>query len=500
MVRAAGPAAVNLPRLPKFPDDQVTRHLCYAVHTDENLREYVLHNVVDSHLQAVCPSYGVDLNGVARHAMLAQRRRNHRKTAFVVIRIMLLLAIVFGVFFRSAVLGLVIFVAVVAAAWWILYLNLRANSLSALKVVTESGVPQDQADALQPDADERLSKLDKANTIVYADGEGDPFIGSGRRLHFYQINPVDVTRAGDGPGRTKRRITPFDAVELHEYLATQIPKLGFDGLRVRNRLYVRGDYAEHVPGLLPDKLAAPESVIHSDWVKSAVRHPTELARTYICMERIMSGGDLVVSMYVRAWLEQDMLSIERIIYFLPPLEQHYRPTREFVAGGTVRANIDAALTATRRLVPVLAGKEVSQWTVIDYARLRRRSEAQGRRQIKAGVRYDYGARTSLREAVAAYNTREHFAEADVIDSFKRLGSRLMHCIERFLDDHGIDTSDFRNQIRLVDNSVNNIGTIQAGTAVVGGQGNIISGHGAVNNFGAGQAGGHQGGSGPMGTP
>lgn len=496
MVRAAGPAAVNLPRLPKFPANKVTRYLCYAVHLDENLCEYILHNVVDSHLQAVCPSYGVDLNCVARHAMLAQRRRNHRKIAFVIIRFMVLLAIVAGVFFRSAVLGLTIFAIAVAAAWWILWRNLRENGLSALKVVTDLGDPQEQADALQPDVEDRLKKLAKANNVIYADGEGDPFIGSGRRLHFYQINPVDVTRPGDGPAGTKRKITPFDAVELHEYLATQIPRLGFDGLRVRNRLYVRGDYAEHVPGLLPDKLAAPESVIHSNWVKSAVQHPTELARTYICMERIMSGGDLVVSMYVRAWLEQDLLSIERIIYFLPPLQRRYRPTREFVAGGTAGVNVDAALTAARRLVPVLAGKDVSVWKTINYARQRQRSEAQARRQIKAGVPYDYGARTSLREAVAAYNTKEHFAEADVIDSFKRLGSRLMHCIENFLDDHGIDTSDFRNQIQLIDNSVSNIGTIQAGTAVVGGQGNIISGHGAVNNFGAGQ----QGGSGPTGTP
>ena len=61
-----------------------------------------------------------------------------------------------------------------------------------------------------------------------------------------------------------------------------------------------------------------------------------------------------------------------------------------------------------------------------------KAEAQARRQIRAGIPYDYGARTSLREAVAAYNTKEHFAEADVIDSFKRLGSRLMDCIETFL--------------------------------------------------------------------
>jgi hypothetical protein len=500
MVRAAGPLAVNLPRLPNFPADKVTRYLCYAVHLDENLREYVLHSVIDSHLQALCPSYGVDLVCVARHTMLAQRRGNFRRAAFVVIRLVLLLAVAAGVISGSAVLAAAIFAVAVLAGWCVLFRNLRANGLSALKVVTDFGKPEDQADPLEPAVEERLRKVEKANVVVYADGEFDPFIGSGRRLHFYQINPVDVTRAGEAPGGGKRQIIPFDAVRLHQYLSTQIPALGFDGLRVRNRLYARGDYVVHVPGLLPDNLMAPQSVIHSDWVKSAVAHPAELARTYICMERIMSGGDLVVSMYVRAWLEQNMLSIERIIYFLPPLQRHYRPTREFVARGAAGVTLDNALMSARRLVPVLAGKRVSGWRLINFARRRQTAEAQARRQIRAGVIYDYGARTSLREAVAAYNTKEHFAEADVIDSFKRLGSRLMDCIEKFLDDHGIDTSDFRNQIQLIDNSVNNIGTIQAGTAVVGGKGNIISGHGAVNNFGSGKTGAQPAAQGPKVTP
>ena len=496
MVRAAGRAPVNLPRLPNFPHDKVTRYLCQAVHMDENLRDYVIHTVVNSHLQALCPSYGMNLVCVARHAVQAQRRRDSRRRSFIVLRFLLLAAIAAGVVFRSVIVAVVILAVVLVAAWLVLSWNIRGDGLSALRVVTDPREPEDQADPLRPDVEERLRKLDRANAVVYADGEGDPFIGSGRRLHLFQINPVDVTRADDGPGGTKRTITPFDAIELHQYLATQIPALGFGGLRVRNRLYARGDYAVHVPGLLPDKLAAPESVIHSDWVKSAVEHPTDLARTYLCLERIMSGGDLVVSMYVRAWLEQDLLSLERIIYFLPPLQRYYRPTREFVARGAAGVTLDAGQTAARRLVPVLAGKQVSGWRPVNYARYRKRLEAQARRQINARIPYDYGARTSLREAVAAYNTKEHFAEADVIDSIKRLGSRLMSCIETFLDDHGIDTSDFRNQIQLIDKSVSNIGTIQAVTAMVGGHGNIISGHGAVNNFSPGQAGAQPGGRSP----
>jgi hypothetical protein len=218
------------------------------------------------------------------------------------------------------------------------------------------------------------------------------------------------------------------------------------------------------------------------------------------MERVMASGQLVVGMYVRAWLEQDLLSIERVLYFLPPLRNYYRPTRDLMARGETGATREAVVTSARRVLPVLLGKPVSGKRRSDFGARRREAEAKGRREIKKGYVYDYGARTSLREAVAAYDATEHFDEADVLDGVKRLSRRLLDCIQEFLDDHGIDTSDFKQQMQLINNSVSNIGSIQAGTAVVGGQGNIVTGHGAVNNFGSGQATGQPGAGIPQATP
>jgi hypothetical protein len=482
----------TFPPLPGFPGDAATRCLCHAIHEDDDLRDYVLHTVVDPHLKATCPAYGVDLVAAGRHAALARRRLANQQAAFWLVRVILVLAVAAGVVLRSVTAGAVIFCAALVAAWCVLFQQLRAARISALKAVTDPAPPEDQAGPLPPEVEERLGKLSKANAVIYARGEGDPFIGSGRRLHWFQFNPIDVTRAGQDSAGSKRTLRAFTAVELHHYLATQVPKLGFDGLRVRNRLYVRGDYVPHVPGLLPDSYAAPEPVVRSDWVKSGVEHPTERARTYICMERIMSGGELVVSMYVRAWLEQNLLSIERIIYFLPPLQERFRPERELIAGGAAGATVRAFATAARRTLPVLAGARVSRRRPGSAAVVSRRAEAKARREIKAGFPYDYGARTSLREAAAAYDTKEHFAEADVLDSAKRLGRRLMDCIEKFLDDRGVDTSEFHDQVQFINNTVSNIGSIQAANAVVGGQGNIIAGHGAVNNFGPGPAAAPQG--------
>ena len=95
--------------------------------------------------------------------------------------------------------------------------------------------------------------------------------------------------------------------------------------------------------------------------------------------------------------------------------------------------------------------------------------------------HDYGAKTSLREAVADYQTEAYFQESDVLDTARRLDRRLLDCLNKFLDDHGVNASE---QIELANKASIHIRTIQSGNAVVGGQGNIIVGHGAVNNFGA----------------
>ena len=192
----------HAPRLPGSPSDAVTRCLCHAVHLKEDLRDYVLNTVVDPHMRAICPSYGVDLVAVVRHAVLAQRRQNARQTAFIIIRAIVLLAIVLGIVLRSPAIVVGLLLPALLAAWGIL--TTRAGDLSALRAVTDLRVPpEDHADPLPADTEDRLRELGTANVIVYADGEGDPFIGSGRRLLFTQVHPVDVTRPGQDPSGNK---------------------------------------------------------------------------------------------------------------------------------------------------------------------------------------------------------------------------------------------------------------------------------------------------------
>jgi hypothetical protein len=488
----------TLPPMPRMPSDAVTRYLCHAVHLDENLRDYVLHTVVNPHLQAVCPSFGVNLVAVARHAVAARQRIQTRRTAFIACRVTAVLAIGIGIITREPFVPIGLLIATIAAAYSVLAWSLLADLRRAREAFVSSSPPEDQASPLDSNIEDRLQDVEKANVIVYHTGEGDPFIGSGVRQHFGQVHTVNVTCPATDASGNKAVIKSFDAITLHAYLAKEMLAMGLNGLQVKNRLYVRGDSAKNINGLLPDQYSSPRSRVKPDQVRSGALQPTATGRTYVCAERVREGGELVIGMYVRAELEQDLLFIERSLYFLPPIQDRYRPALDLDANDFTSMTVTPLRTAASRVLPMLMGKPLSGKDRANFASELEKAETEARREIRKGYQYDYGARTSLREAVASYSMKEHFDQADVLREAQALDRRLLGLIKRFLDDRGVDASEFSRNIQQV-----TIGTIQAGTAVVGGQGHLVTGHGAVNNFGSTQARGQaagQSGKGSAGTP
>lgn len=491
-----------LPPLPTLAPDWATRCLCHAVHLDENLRDYVLHTVVNPHLRAVCPSFGVNLVAVARHAVAARQRDQIERNTFIACRLVAVLAIGLGIIVGSlyVVIGLLIpaiLVAFGALAW-----SLRSDLGRAREAIVSASPPDDLAAPLDSETEDRLNEVAKANVIVYAQDEFDPFIGSGRIQHYAQVPPVNVAQPATTSSGRKAVVKRFDVVELHAYLAKELLAMGLHDVQVKNRLYVRGDYAAHISGLLPDPYRGPRSRVPPDQVRSGALQPTARVRTYICVERVREGGLLVIGMYARAELERDLLSIERSLYFLPPIQNVYLPTRDLMANDFATMTLDPVKTAARRVIPMLLGRPLSGKERQHYAQEREKEENKDRKEIQKGYSYDYGALTSLREAAAAYSASMHFDQSDILREARTLDRRLLDLIKGFLDQHGVDTSELSKNIQQVTTAVTNIQSLQAGNAVIGGQGNLVTGHGAVNNSGnvqGGQAGG-QPGQGVRGTP
>jgi hypothetical protein len=480
----------ELPWIPRTHDDKVTRNVCHAAHLFEPLQSFAHYLIVDTSARAVCPAFGIDLVAVARHVSMARARRIRRDRLLLLFRAAIAAAGATGVTLTALSAGGgpgldlaplaaagVAMAACAAAAWAVLFWYVRAKRASALAVLSGTR-PRDQADPLPQAAEDRLDEAAHANVMVYAGDQGDPFIGSGKRLAQWQTDPLDITAAAES-----RTVVPFDEIELHHYLETQIPQLGFDDLEVSNRLYVQGDRAKYIGGLVPDPSGPPRSLLGARWLAAGLKQPSEHARTYVCTERVQMGGDLVTCMYLRTRIEQGLMSIDGLIYFLPPLAQIWLPDRKLLAGGRPRAAWVAARTASRETLPMLRGRSALKWRPDVFRAEARKERTTMRREQKAGLDHDYGAVVSLREALAGYDTKHYYEVSDVIDTAKRLMQRQLNCVIQFLDDHGVDTSALKEQAARIYQQISytagdtiTVGRVEGGT-------NIIGSHGAVNNYG-----------------
>ncbi|ROO84830.1 hypothetical protein EDD29_2359 [Actinocorallia herbida] len=467
--------AYRPPTLPRFAQELVTRDLCYSVHVDERLRELVLTTVVDNGSRAVCPSFGIDLARVARHAVRARRRR-YVQDALMLAAWLLGLAMTGLAATRGwgtvSVLGAV---AAVPVAFVALAGRVYGDLAAAIDV--GRGVKAD-APALDAETEARLAEVGQAKVVIYSTGENDPFIGSGRRLNNFQLGPIDISEAGLDDNGDPKPLLPFTAVDLHTYLARNMPNMGISGLTARNRLYARGDCVHLIPGLLPDKQRPPATTVHADLLKAGVLQPTEVARTFLCVEHSIRGGDLVVCMYLRAWIEQDLLSVERLVYLLPPLLPRLRVDQDVLVSGRLAAVLKAVLEGARWAPRALTFRPTPYTRPAKERRANAKERRRAKREVRGGYRHDYGSRISVREAVAAYDTTEFHEKSDVADISRRLQYAFLNHVEKFLDDHGVELSRFRDQVKIINRY--DIGTLQGGNVVIGGEGNLISGHGQVN--------------------
>jgi hypothetical protein len=184
-----------LPQLPDRAHDSVTRCLCHAVHLHTGLRQYVLGTVVESRHRARCPGFGVDLIAVARHAASADQRCRFRKTSFLVLRLAIVVGAAVAGFLGSAAAAALIALAGLMTAWGILFWSIREERAIARATIDDPRLPGELAPALPRDLEDQLENVGQANVIVYAKGQGDPFIGSGIRLDRFALTPIDVTRA-----------------------------------------------------------------------------------------------------------------------------------------------------------------------------------------------------------------------------------------------------------------------------------------------------------------
>ncbi|MFF5532186.1 hypothetical protein ACFY71_06860 [Streptomyces cinerochromogenes] len=489
-----------LPSLPQYRKDGVTRRLSASVHLDDDFALYVDRALTGDRLNALGLSLNINFVALARHARVATLRRaalDRRLACLLAAVPVTLLVALWGLVNAHPSLGWVAIFGPLGAytVAWILVRHTEARSRDAARTAFLSAErPEQTAPPVEPEAESALHDLKRANVLPYADEAAytKPFVGSGDKIKEVVWQPVDISRPADAPGGGKLRLRPFDVIDLHTYVARQMENIsGLQGLRARNRLYVRGSNAHLIPELVPDPTRRPRAQIPKQLVQAGLRTPGAGMRTHLCLERVGEGGRLIVSMYLRAILQPPSLTWEVAAYAIPPLDGRFHRVDRLPVAPLERW-WDLVRHATRRTGPELRGSVGRILRRHRWQREHERALARTRRAItKQHVRHDYGATGSLREDLGAWDEAGYIERTDAQDYLFRLQQGVLTATERFLRDHNIDTSSFDKAVQVINTQTYNIGNV-SGPSNFGAHGTVL--------LGGQQGPGPQGGPGSQGGP
>jgi hypothetical protein len=455
------------------PDDLVTRLLSAATYMREGFADRVSGELLAPSRGALSPLWQVDAVQLARHAAQAQRFRRTRDVwlaasfGYLIVAGTLTLGLLFtGLLnvIQAILVWVILWVWAYLLAVVLVFRQARAARHAAVAVIyePEAAVPPPLA---RPSVEQGLADLNRTNAVLFR-GESSPFVGSGVNVDSWHLTldvskrvmPEHGRRAMDPDGKVAARAPapkPITGADLQEALLETMPQRISPRPSSGNRLYVRGgSNALSVPlfrigPIEKDPIEAinfrrPVTRIPEDRVRQYLHEPTEAARVYTYFEHSAWGGQVVVTLFVRAFVSNQTMFVEGLVYALRPLQRQFYAVRGLPVDRRTEVSslLSAAFAEALPLLVAAPGQVVSTLLAGRVARSRLASteaEIERRRDI------DFGARSSLREQVANYNLGDSFAAADEQMFYQIFNRRAMECIGLFLENNGVDLAEFNGQ-------------------------------------------------------
>ncbi|ALC26726.1 hypothetical protein [Streptomyces sp. CFMR 7] len=477
----------HVPNLPTYDKDATTRLLCSSVHLDDAFARYAHQELSGDRLTATGLPLGVNLLALARHASLATARtdlRDRRLAWLCAVWWLAVLTVIGGLAAGSpglAELAVAVLLVVLGCSWYLMHRTESRARAAALEARYSTARPHDLAPEVADGTEQRLRGLRRPNMVPYTQSaeRQNPFVGSGDRIKETVWQPIDISRPADAPGGGKETLIPFDAVDLHTYLARELGNLaGLEGLRAQNRLYVLGPQVVYLgDDVLPDRLRPPNTEIPPPLVKAGLLKPGAGMRTYLSLERVGEGGRVIVSMHLRARLQHPSLSWEVAAYCIPPLH-----ARHYGADYLPRDGFERWWSLVRFATSHTWSGLIGAPGRIGRRNAERRRHARelekARKDIsKRHALYDYGTTDSLRERVASWDQLGHSERTDSQDFLHRLQQGVLIATERFLKAHNVDTSSFDQAQQVITTQTYNISGDITGPANIGNNGQISASFG-----------------------
>jgi hypothetical protein len=444
-------------------DRETTRYLSAATQIDLDYAQDVVRNVVSEPLRAVAPAYGVEIAAVARWAVDSVMRRARRDIYLAITMLATVVLLPLMLIWLPA--AIIVIAAGLFAAWTIVTLEYwtRAYRIvvgKMLRGMFDIHTAPEPRHQWVRDRINMVSARRRGNLVIFH-GES-AFVGSGQRLSREHV-VIDVSqgkRVKNGKAQKPRK---FSNADVHAALMKTMNKLGFNDMRIEERLFVNGRHIRDHLAFLPAGAAAPPaSSVSSALLQQAALHPTPDARVYVCVEMPAWQGQLVVTLFVRAVHTGGYLYIEWEYRVLPPIRREFRSIDRRYSRSHRQQLWKSCRWGARRFLPALAKAPLLLISDVRRYRAERKRLSNQVNAIRRGRDFDYGAARSIRELACGFSREHHFLARDEIMYVIMSQQTLLRGLRDFLKKHDVRLGEFDSQAQVILESTTNHYSVHVG--------------------------------------
>ncbi|MGW4213837.1 hypothetical protein ACWEIJ_38045 [Lentzea sp. NPDC004789] len=332
--------------------------------------------------------------------------------------------------------------------------------LTLLGELTRAAFSTEAAPPLPPSQEwlsDRLVAIDAAergNVTIY-DGF-TPFIGHGSLVSTWSFAMPSLRRDTES-------VVPLDTGELVAHVHERLAGIGVQpdelpGLFLAERAFVSGNALTMHPALLPERELEPLQQLSGEDLARLAARPHSSARHYLCAQVPSWGGEVVASTFLHFSTDGRLLYLQCDRTVLGPLWRQYHDVDRIspvLTAGAVGRLLARAASGVASAVPRAPVRVVRDLTFHWRAERHRTVERAIARQ---DLGHSYGARFSVREQATDTKYHNYFQKTDAAKHLKVIERHVLAALLDFLDDRGVDTTEFRNRQMTILNQ----GVIQTG--------------------------------------
>jgi hypothetical protein len=446
-ILAVGSKGLHMSKL----TNQSTRLLCASVLLGHGgAREKLLTWLKDPN-RAVGLELGVDLRLAAQVARFAEKRNRRGWWIY------------FGIFCASLLASLITPIAgilglIAAGIFWFIR-SIEERDSFAPMFSLQSFNPEEIAKQFPADLEaDDLSALPLPNQNFFVYGGFSPFVGAGQDFGGWSVViALDKPASSFGVAATPK---PFEIREVYKAIDSGLDSLGVNEVQKTDCFFARGTDVRGSEELLPNIHGRPVRVLDDSVASQYLYADDAKVRQYRCYRIIDWGGELALSYYIRCSRRGSTLFVETKRFLLTPLGESLRVVDNMV-------DMDASEKFGALMAGLIAGPlcvvASPFWAFSEVMRILRESfgigeERNRQKAIEKNPLFNYGAVTSLRQALSSGNYGHYFQKMDGDLYNKLFEHEVLDSLVEFLDAHGVDTSDLKER----QNTILNNGVIVQG--------------------------------------